>query len=198
VAGKKTKEADPSILAQFDGAMQKHFPESDTPGVLDQLLTDAGGSDGTDSNELGTEELGSLENEFADVVVLRHRQAALKESLKIVNAELDAQQWRMIEAMETQGTKQFKGMGGGGENCTVSERYDTAVDDPAAFIDWVQEHHPDMLTVNAQARNGFIRREYTNKGVDETDESFPPGISVIPKKILIVRGIKKDTAKTRS
>ncbi len=196
---KKVQEAPKDLLAQFEGSDSgAALQNQDTPGVLDQLLTDAGGADGTDDAEMGVEELASLEDEFSDVVALRHRQAEIKEQLKAVNAELDAQQWRMIEAMKAQGTKAFKGMGGGGESCTVSERYDTQVDDQQAYIDWTMEHQPSMLTVNAQSRNGFIRREYTDKGVDETSDTFPDGISVTTKTILIVRGIKKDTKKKGS
>lgn len=197
MGSKKVQQADDTLMEGLSGFMTDGSEAPESPGLLDQMLTDVGGSDGTDDAELGVNELGVLEDEFADVVVLRRRKAELKERLSVVQGELEAQESRMKEALKLQGTTAFKSATGDGTSCTFSERYDTKVTDPQALIDWFMEHHPEMLSVNSQARTSFIKKNYADKGIDEDDDSFPDGIEVTSKEILTVRGVKSDTKKKK-
>ncbi len=182
-------EVDPDLAAQFSVAPIGEAASDDSGDVLGQLLGNAPSADADDGVELDTGELGALQEEFDAVAALTLRKKQLEAELGEVSKALTAQKDRMLGAMTLQGTKQFSSALGPGA-CSRSERYDTTLSDVDAFIDWVKESHPELLTVNNQTRNRFIREQYRDQGIPEGDERFPPGITVTPREQLVVRGVK--------
>lgn len=165
------------------------LPESASDSdVLGELLSTMDDPD-SQRAELSDADLGSLEDEFDSVALLNERKKELESQLRDVSKELEAAKGRMLEAMKLQGTSQFRG-GQGQGSCYVQERFDTQVEDPDAFMRWVQTEHPELLTVHAQTRNKFIREEYRDKGVDPESDGFPPGVKVTPREVLAVRGAR--------
>lgn len=163
--------------------------------VFGQLL--GGENDDPEAHEASDEELGALENEFGSVLLLRSQKAALKEKLSTINVELEAQEMRMLEAMDGQGTKQFKGSDGGG--CSITETYTTALDsaNPAGFLEWAKEHAEELLDVQSQRRTTFIRTEYEDKGIPTDDPRFPPGLKVGTRRRLQVRSPRAPRKKAK-
>jgi hypothetical protein len=134
-------------------------------------------------------DLGSMESEFQVVALLTERKKELERQVSEVSAQLEAAKERMLAVMEAHGTTQFRS-GAGLGSCFTQERFDTTVEDPGAFVAWVQERHPELLTVNSQTRNRFIREEFRDKGVAPDSDAFPPGVKVTPRTQLAVRGAR--------
>lgn len=166
------------------------LPETsgDDADVLDSLLSTEDDPD-SQREELSNEELGSLQDEFDRVARLDRKRKAMEDALSDMKRDLQAAKDRMLQVMKQQGTSQFKS-GDGLGSCYVQERFDTTVDDPDAFLGWVRQECPELLTVHSQTRNSFIRREFRDKGVDPESDEFPPGIKVTPREQLAIRGAK--------
>lgn len=162
-------------------------PTEDGSGILRDLLDT--GNDDVDAVEPDEGDLASLQTEFDSVARLTARKRELESELQNVSRALQAQKDRMLMAMEAQGTKQFRSALGDG-SCTITERYDTTVEDPQTFLAWVTEAHPELLTVNSQTRNKFIRENYRDQGIDPDSPEFPPGVQASPRRSLMVRDVK--------
>lgn len=132
------------------------------------------------------DEFGSLEDEFRKLVQLRRVCDALSQKKADLEELKRRQTSRVREAMEAQGTKQFRSSGGFGA-CSISSRYKTRVTNDQAFIRWATEHHPELLTVNAQTRTSFVRREFKDNGIPPDADEFPPGIEAEEEPTLSVR-----------
>lgn len=184
---KPTNEADPELVAQFNIAPTGET--ADNADVLSQLLGDAPSDDADEATEMDLGELGALQEEFDAVETLTLQKQRLEAKLSKVSADLQAQKFRMLDAMKLQGTKQFSSALGPGA-CSRSERYDTVVEDVDTFMAWVQETHPELLSVHSQRRTKFIRENFRDQGVPEDDERFPPGVKVTAREQLVVRGVK--------
>lgn len=156
--------------------------------VLGQLLDSTDDPD-SQRKALSDAELRSLDLEFQDVARLDAEVKDLERRLSEKKQERDVAKSRMLEAMELQGTSQFRS-GEGLGSCYVQERFDTQLEDQDAFMEYMLQHHPHLLTVHSQTRNRFIREEFRDKGVDPESGDFPPGIIVKPRKMLAVRGAK--------
>jgi len=163
-------------------------PPPEQTSIFDQLLR--GTADDPEASEPSDTELGSLEEEFRRLDALDMLKQRLADQLDEVTKRLAAQRERMLAAMDGQGTQQFRGLEGGGA-CFVRTEYTTDVRDPEAFMGWVKETHPELLTVNSQTRTSFIRRQYRDQGVPEDDPSFPPGIEVAVRRTLALRRPKR-------
>ena len=157
--------------------------------VLAALLGTADDAAAQQRDQLSDADLGSMESEFQVVAVLSDRKKDLEAELKEISSQLDAAKERMRAVMDAHGTTQFRS-GAGLGSCFVQERFDTTLEDPAAFVAWISERHPELLTVNSQTRNRLIREEYRDKGVAPDSEEFPPGIKVTPRPQLAVRGAR--------
>lgn len=155
--------------------------------ILTQILDAT--NDDIDAVEADEGDLANLQEEFDTVARLTERKKELDAELSTVKQALAAQKDRMLNAMEAQGTKQFRSAVGDG-SCTASERYDTTVTDAQSFLSWVQEAHPELLSVNSQARNKFIRENFRDRGIPIESDEFPPGIQVTPRRNLMVRDIR--------
>lgn len=184
-------ELDEALGDMFKG-LAPAGPDKPATDLLTQLLES---SDADDPNAitLDAEELGALEEEFENVARLKETKEALKAKLDVASATYEAARGRMLSAMKLQGTKQFRGADGQG-SCSIQERFDTKVTDPVEFMAWVQENHPELLTVNSQTRSGFIRKEYKDKGVPPEADEFPPGIEPSTREVLQVRGARTKKA----
>lgn len=156
--------------------------------VLGQLLDSADDPD-SQREELSDQDLRSLDLEFQDVARLDAQVKEAEQVVKRLKQRRDDAKARMLEAMELQGTSQFRS-GEGLGSCYVQERFDTVVEDEEAFRAYVMEHAPHLLSVHSQTRNRFIREEYRDRGVDPESDEFPPGIVVKPRRMLAVRGAK--------
>lgn len=178
-------------------AVAKVGPDREETGadILRQMLE--GETDDLDAVEPDEGDLLNLQAEFDTVARLTQRKRELEGELQQISQALEAQKLRMLDAMEAQGTKQFRSMLGDG-SCTITERFDTAVTNQQEFLGWVQEAHPELLTVNAQTRNKFIRENYRDQGVDPSSPEFPPGIEVSPRRGLMVRDVRASTKKDKS
>lgn len=133
--------------------------------------------------------LGTLEEEFRVLAALRERSDDLARQAEEARKAYGAQRDRMLAAMEAQGTRQFRGADG--TACTIAEQYTTSVEDEATFLEWVKVAHPELLSVHSATRTKFVREEYRDKGVPETDPTFPPGLKPGTLRTLMVRGIRK-------
>lgn len=173
-------------------AIGEDAAESD---ILGQMLGDSPADD-TEAAEPTPQDLGALEEEFQVLRNLKRRKEDLKEELSIASAEYEAQRERMMDAMKAQGTSQFKGAAGEG-SCSIGDRYDTTVVDNPAFMAWVQEVHPELLTVNTLTRHSFIRKEYKDQGIPVDDPRFPPGIVAKDRPTLSVRAAARDGGKSK-
>lgn len=154
--------------------------------LFDQLQGD---KDDSEAVELPDGAMADLAEEFRVLRELRLRRDRLNAKAAAASKDYEEQRDRMASAMLLQGTKQFSDVNGQGA-CTQTTQYQTTVEDPQAFMEWVQERHPELLTVNAQTRTSFIRKEYRDKGVPLDSDQFPPGIKVTERETLSVRGIK--------
>lgn len=154
--------------------------------VFTQLLET--GRDDAEAVEPSMDDLGTLEEEWQRVCALKEAKDLAEERLKEAKAAYLHQQNRMAGAMERQGIKQFRGSNGGG--CTISDVYSTRVTDEAAFRQWVDETHPELLTVNSRTRTSFVRNHYRDKGVAPGDPAFPPGLEAEELHPLSVRGAR--------
>ena len=181
--------AQANCVADLKFGLAKIGPDavSDGSEILTQLLD--GANDDVDSVEADEGDLANLQEEFDSVARLTDEKKRIEAKLSSVKQALAAQKDRMMNAMEAQGTKQFRSAVGDG-SCTVTERYDTALTDAQAFMTWVQETHPELLTVNSQARNKFIRENFRDQGIAVESDEFPPGIDVTPRRGLMVRDVK--------
>lgn len=196
MARKKKQEnlADPTLLAQFN---MPQIPAEEVAravggaDVLAELLS--GGEDDATAVELGEGELGALHQEFESIAALTLRKAQLEEELSDVSAALQAQKDRMKGAMKGHGTSQFKGDDGAG--CTIQVQFDTKLEDPQAFMEWVKERHPELLVVHSQTRTKFIRENFRDQGVAPDSPEWPPGITASERESLVVRGVLKKKAK---
>lgn len=181
----KLGEVGEELASQFGLGPAQEQPQQD---VLSQLLesTDA---DDPEAVVLDEQELGLLQDEFDALARLKERKDALEEQLDGVKKAYEAQRGRMLSAMKLQGTKQFRGADGQG-GCTIQVRYETKVTDPEAFMEWVKEQHPELLTVNTNTRSSFIRKEFRDKGVPAEADEFPPGIEAKERDVLALTGAK--------
>lgn len=160
-------------------------PQPEQQDPLDAILSEG---DATGA-ELDEQALGTLEEEFRVLAALKERAEALEKQGEDARKAYNAQRERMLRAMDAQGTRQFRGADG--TACTVTEQYTTSVEDPSAFLAWVLVAHPELVSVHSQTRTKFVREEYRDKGVPETDPTFPPGLKAGTLRTLSVRGTKK-------
>lgn len=188
MARKKDDTVNKKLAAQFTIAPLDGKHKESSSDVLEALLH--GSTDDDDAVEADAGELANLQSEFDAVAALTRRKQELESELSKVSQALEAQKGRMLEAMEAQGTRQFRSVTGDGA-CTITERFDTTLDDPQAFISWVKEAHPDLLTVHSQTRNKFIREEYRDQGIAPDSPEFPPGVVVTPRRGLMVRNVRR-------
>jgi hypothetical protein len=159
-----------------------------SPDPFDQLAEAA--RDQAETDEAEEESFGSLEEEFQVLSELRRERDRAERRKTDAEKLYQAQAYRMLRAMEAQGTRQFKS-GASGGSCYVQDRYVTQVVDDKAFMDWVQAQAPELLTVNAQRRTKFVREEFRDKGVPVDDGSFPDGIETREESALRV-SVPKD------
>jgi len=134
-------------------------------------------------------ELGTLEDEFRILAALREAKERAEEAAAEASLRYEAQKARMLAAMDAQGTAQFRSSTGAA--ASVREVYTTTVEDEPAFLAWVRERHPELLSVHSQRRTAFIRSEYADRGVPETDPNFPPGLKAGKMRTIQVRGVKR-------
>lgn len=187
MAKRDKREVDAGLAEQFSGfANQADASQSTQAGVLSQLLE--GADDDAEAVEPDAGDLGALQQEFETVARLTLRKKELERELSEVSKALTAQKDRMQQAMEGQGTQQFRGADGA--SCNFQTRFDTVVEDPEAFMEWVQERHQELLTVNSQTRTKFIRENYRDQGVDPDSPEFPPGLKTTERTTLVVRGVR--------
>lgn len=158
------------------------------PSVFDQLLS--GGEDDTRAVEVSEGELASLGEEHRAVVALTREKRRLETRLAKVSAALTDAKLRMQDAMAAQGTRQFNSAVEEDGACSLGTRYDTVVEDPQAFLAWVQSQAPELLTVHSQTRTKFIRENYRDRGIPVESPEFPPGVKVEERQFLQVRGVK--------
>ncbi len=161
--------------------------DKDVLGAL--LSTEEDDPDAQMREQLSDADIGNLDEEFQTVALLTKKRDELDRKLKQVKQDLQAAKNRMMDSMEAQGTNQFRS-GAGLGSCYLQERFDTTLEDPDLFLDWIKARHPELLSVHSQTRNRFIREEYRDKGVDPGADEFPPGVAVTPRKQLAVRGAK--------
>jgi hypothetical protein len=164
--------------------------DAEKPDVFTQLLEGTG--DDEQAVEQTDDDLATLEDHWRRLVDLKAAAGDAEEVAKDAKAAYNAQKERMADAMERQGTKQFRGADGGG--CTITEQYTTALEDREAFMAWVQESHPELLVVHSQTRTKFIRENYRDLGIPEDDPSFPPGLKPGVMTGLQVRGARRPAA----
>lgn len=158
--------------------------------VFTELL--GGSEDDAQAVEPTDDDRGTLEDEWRRLVDLREASGEAEEKAATAKRAYNDQKQRMADAMERQGTKQFRGADGGG--CSATETYTTTLEDPAAFMAWIQETHPEMLVVHSATRTKFIRENYRDLGVPEDDPSFPPGLKSGTMSGLQVRGARRPAA----
>lgn len=96
--------------------------------------------------------------------------ADLDEKLSGVNAEITALERLMIEGFESSGVERIKV---GGYNFSVQYSPAPKVTDPQTFRAWIDEHAPDVLSVNAQTLKGMVAR-----ALESGEEPLPEGIEV--------------------
>lgn len=161
----------------------KDEPELD---VFAQLLQ--GAADDDRAVEPTDDDLGTLEMEWEKLERLKLAAEAAQTRADELDREYKAQKERMLLAMKREGTRQFRGSSGGA--CVVAEQYSTTMEDEHAFMDWVRESHPELLTVHSQTRTKFIRENFRDRGVPTDDPAFPPGLKAGTVEFLQVRGIK--------
>lgn len=121
------------------------------------------------------DEMGTLEAEFRRLAELRRLRDAVTARKSEVEARYQAQAERMLQAMQDQGTRQFRSAAGGG-SVSISERYRAKVVERDGLMRWVQANAPELLTVNSQTLTKFVREEYRDNGIPEDDERFPAGV----------------------
>jgi len=160
--------------------------DAEPADIFDQLLE--GTTDDERAVEPTDDDLGTLEEEWHRLCVMREASDAAEERAKETRAAYVAQRERMMSAMRRQGTKQFRGANG--QACSIAEIYTTSLEDEAKFMGWVKETHPELLTVHSKSRTKFIREQYRDRGVAIDDPSFPPGLKVGTVDNLTVRGIR--------
>lgn len=159
---------------------------SETPDVFTQLME--GTTEDQPPVELDDGDAATLEDSWNRLVALRRRRDNLKKQASDASAEYEAQRGRMAGMMEKQGTTQFRGADGG--SCSIADVYTTAIENEDAWMGWVRESHPELLSVHSQRRTSFIRQEYRDKGVPIDDPSFPPGLKAGTQPTLTVRGLR--------
>lgn len=166
-------------------------PMSDAPAkapdLFEQLL--GGVADDDRAVEKTGDSAQTLEAEFAVIAALRSRKKRLEEELERVQGQLSDANQRMADAMALQGTRQFAGVEGQG-SCHLATEYRVKVVDPAAFTAWADEHAPELYAINAKTRDGFIRRQYRDRGIAPDSPDFPPGLEVKEVDVLRVRGAR--------
>jgi len=159
------------------------------------ILLDVAGNDDPAAVEIDEGDFRALEEEWAVLVRLRERKERLEGLADKAKIDYNLQRERMRRAMEAQGTRQFASAEGRGAG-SLKREYRTRVVDDAAFAAWVAERHPELLSVNSQRRDSFVRDEYRDKGIAPTLEDgspnpeFPPGLTVIEQDTLSVRGTR--------
>lgn len=136
-------------------------------------------------DEPPADEMGSLEEEFQRLAALRDLRDALQARKSEVEKRYAAQVERMLQAMQDQGTRQFRSATGLG-SCSIGDRYRAKIADRDAFMRWVQREAPELLTVHSQTLTKFVREEFRDKGVAEDNETFPAGVEceVVPSLSL--------------
>jgi hypothetical protein len=166
--------------------------DAEPADIFSQLLR--GEVDDPEAVEPSDAELATLEEEFVVVRKLRAKKAWLKEKLSAVQEQLTAQEQRMLNAMDREGTSQFRGVTG--DACHIAMEYTTTIEDEVAFLKWVKEHAEELFSVNAQTRTSFVRREYRDKGVAIDDPRFPSGLKVGERRSLRVRAARAAEVET--
>lgn len=182
---KKPEEIDLGLVPLVE--VGKPAEEQD---VFTQLLK--GSEDDEQAVEPTDDDLGTLEAEWERLVALKEAAGEAEEEHSTAKRAYNDQKQRMSDAMERQGTKQFRGADGGG--CTITEQYTTSLEDPEAFMEWTKETHPEMLVVHSATRTKFIRENYRDLGIPEDDPSFPPGLKGGTMSGLQVRGARRSPA----
>lgn len=163
--------------------------DAEPADVFAQLLE--GLEDDERAVEPTDDDLGTLEEEWQRVCAAKEAKERAEAIAAKAKEVYNAAKQRMADAMERQGTRQFRGANGSG--CSRTETYTTSVEDPEAFMAWVKETHPELLSVHSGARTKFIREEYRDQGVPEDDPSFPPGLKPGTITGLQVRGTRPQT-----
>lgn len=173
-------------IDDIDGLLAE-APAIPERGALDVLL-DLGNDDPA-ASEIDESDFHALEEEWDLLVRLKARSDKLADLADKAKIDYNLQRDRMKRAMEAQGTRQFSSSEGRGAG-SLAREYRTSIEDPEAFMGWVNANHPELLTVNSQTRDSFVRNQFRDKGVAPDDPSFPPGIRVIEQEVLRVRNVR--------
>jgi len=182
----------PGIAASNDAAMPGPFEELAAAVSAARDATYAAEAGIPDANaEAAQEVFQNLEDEYRILLGLRRRREELKEALKVVSAEYEAQRQRMQRAMQAQGTRQFKSTTVTKGGCHFSSVYAVKILEPTTFIPWAKEHCEEILTVNSATLARHVREQYKNRGVPPEDPSFPPGLEVSEHDTLTVSAPKE-------
>lgn len=139
-----------------------------------------------EESEEEAEVFQSLEDEYRILASLKRRRDELKTQHTEASNEYEAQRGKMLRAMKAQGTKQFKSTTVEKGGCHFKGAYGVKILDHSEFIPWVQEHAPELLSVNSKTLTKHVREEYKNRGVPIDDPSFPPGLEVSEHDTLTV------------
>jgi hypothetical protein len=182
----------PGMGAEMSGGLDDIDLDALTqPAERDPLdiLLEVGGMDDPEAYEIDESDFAALEEEWARLMRLKERKDRLEGLAEKAAIDYSLQRDRMRRAMEAQGTRQFASAEGQGAG-SLAREYRVKITNPQVFIGWVNERHPELLSVNSQTLGSFVRNEYRNKGVAPDDPAFPPGVQVIEQQILRVRGTR--------
>jgi len=174
--------SDDDALAAFATGGNAAPPTGGQPDIFDLIKQEAEAP----AEVVDEQGFGTLEQEWSRLRELRDRKDRADAIAKDASKAVEAQKFRLLNAMKLQGTTQFRGEDGG--LAVVATEYTTALDDPEIFRRWVFETHPELLDVNSRTRTKFIRENFRDKGVP-IDE-LPPGLRAGERELLQVRGIK--------
>lgn len=112
----------------------------------------------------------TLEQIAAALNVLEEEKEGIKERLSGVDAEITALERLMVEEFDSTGVERIKV---GGYNFSVIVSPAPKVTDPQTFRAWIDEHAPDVLSVNANTLKGMVAR-----ALESGEEPLPEGIEV--------------------
>lgn len=173
-----------------EGLSAPSTPDGDRPkprSPLDLLLE--GSPDDVRAVDATDPDFRALEDEWRVLAILKERHDRLTKLLDEAKASYNAQKERMAAAMQAQGTRQYASTEGRGAG-SLAHEYRTRVTDAQAFLQWVTETHPELLGVNAQRRDSFVRNQFRDQGISPDDPAFPPGIEVVEQDVLRVRNVR--------
>jgi hypothetical protein len=114
--------------------------------------------------------------------IMAERINALEEAKEIKQRELAdldvglvALERLMIDGLDREGIEKIKV---GGYNFSIQPAPTSKIVDPQAWMKYITETQPEILTVNAQTRNSMVARAL------EAGETIPPGLEVHVRESL--------------